>query len=80
MPSERKMDTPKYGTNPTSQIPVLPLGNADGAAGFARLLAGPYSGTAHVGPFTTIADVQMLDLTLLPSTADEPVRQPCTSP
>ena len=24
------MDNPKYGTNPASQIPVLPLGDAEG--------------------------------------------------
>ena len=55
VPSERKMDDPRYGTVPTSDLPLVHL---DGGA-TARVLAGDALGV-H-GPFETVQPVQMID-------------------
>lgn len=72
VPSELKMRRPAYGTNPTDQIPVLSFGKDGTDLGTARLLAGPSMG--KVGPFKTIADVQILDV-ILPSDGAEVVHE-----
>lgn len=55
VPAARKMDDPKYGTEPPESIPNLVLG--DGVT--ARLLAGSYA--EQTGPFRTVQDVQIMD-------------------
>jgi len=75
VPSDRKLDDPRYGTDPPENIPLVNFGEG-GQLGYARVLAGPLPSTAtHVrgpprGPFTTVSKVQMLDVTLL-STNDQ---------
>lgn len=61
VPSGNKMDAPRYGTHTAESIPVL---SVDGCS--ARILAGSSNGL--VGPFSTIADIQMVDFTLQPNT------------
>lgn len=56
------MDDPRYGTEPPENIPVVSLGENS----FVRVLAGDYQGQS--GPFKTVTDVQILDITLAPST------------
>ena len=58
VPSARKMDAPRYGTEPPSAIPLLALP----AGASARVLAGECGGA--VGPFKTVTDVQMVDYSL----------------
>ena len=58
VPSARKMDVPRYGTEPPSAIPLLHL--PGGAS--ARVLAGDCH--AVVGPFKTVTAVQMVDYCL----------------
>lgn len=59
VPSERKMDDPRYGTVPNKDLPSVAL--KDGA-GTARILAGDALGVR--GPFETVQDVQMIDFRL----------------
>jgi quercetin 2,3-dioxygenase len=63
VPSARKMDDPRYGTEPPENIPTI---EADGVT--ARLLAGPLvdpsKGSVAEGPFRTVQEVQILDLSL----------------
>ena len=59
VPSERKMDDPKYGTVPTKDLPIVKL-NDDKVS--ARVLAGNILGV--VGPFQTVQPVQMVDFEL----------------
>lgn len=62
VPSERKMDDPRYGTEPPENIPTF---TADGLS--ARVMAGEVAaptGATISGPFKTVADVQMVDFTL----------------
>jgi redox-sensitive bicupin YhaK (pirin superfamily) len=58
VPSARKMDEPRYGTEPPDAIPLLALP----AGVSARVLAGECRGT--VGPFKTVTEVQMVDYSL----------------
>jgi len=58
VPAVNKMDDPRYGTEPDTVIPKL----VESADAKVRLLAGPYG--AHVGPFKTVASVQMVDAQL----------------
>jgi len=65
-PSSRKMDDPRYGTEPSENIPTI-----ESAGVTARLLAGPLvvdpsTGSIIQGPFKTVQDVQILDLSLSP--------------
>ena len=70
VPPGRKMEEPRYGTNPPSDIPCVPCGvskdngNMSDAAS-VRVLAGEAFGKR--GPFATgHAKVTMLDFELLP--------------
>jgi hypothetical protein len=63
VPSARKMDAPRYGTEHPAAIPLL--ANLPGGA-VARVLAGE-SGAA-VGPFKTVTPVQIVDY-MLPAAA-----------
>mmetsp|Transcript_20579 Transcript_20579/g.29520 ORF Transcript_20579/g.29520 Transcript_20579/m.29520 type:complete len:310 (+) Transcript_20579:85-1014(+) len=58
VPSEKKMDDPRYGTEPPESIPAITC--SDGAT--CRLLAGSMNGRR--GPFMTVQDVQMVDYNL----------------
>ncbi|KAL3901182.1 MAG: hypothetical protein SGARI_006111, partial [Bacillariaceae sp.] len=65
VPSDRKMDDPKYGTVPTKDLPLVDV--AEGVK--ARVLAGPAWDVQ--GPFETVQAVQMIDFELQPgSTTD----------
>ena len=61
VPSGNKMDAPRYGTHTADLIPVLSVGGCS-----ARILAGNSNGL--VGPFSTIADIQIVDFNLEPNT------------
>jgi hypothetical protein len=65
VPSERKMDDPKYGTVPTKDLPLLKLNENVSA----RVLAGHTLGT--VGPFQTNQPVEMIDFELKNSAVAE---------
>lgn len=68
VPAARKMDDPRYGTVPPSALPVVSF--PGGVSG--RLLAGTLGGdSSTVGPFQTVQELLMLDLTLPPSSAWE---------
>ena len=56
VPSDRKMDDPRYGTVPSVDLPLVALNDE---AGTARVLAGNCLGVR--GPFETVQDVQMAD-------------------
>jgi redox-sensitive bicupin YhaK (pirin superfamily) len=58
VPSARKMDEPRYGTETPEAIPLLQLQGGS----FARVLAGGCGGA--VGPFKTVTPVQMVDYSL----------------
>ena len=60
VPADKKMDDPRYGTEPPESIPLESVGK--GAR--ARLLAGEFNG--RVGQFSTVAPVQMIDFELEP--------------
>ena len=60
VPAAKKMEDPRYGTEPPESIPLEPLG--EGAR--ARLLAGEFKG--RTGRFSTVAPVQMIDFELEP--------------
>jgi quercetin 2,3-dioxygenase len=63
VPSDRKMDDPRYGTEPPENIPLLSLTSDQGDdLGHARVLAGAMNG--RIGPFRTVQDVQMIDYSL----------------
>lgn len=55
VPTSRKMDDPRYGTEPPERIPNITVGS--GSSG--RIMAGETAG--HRGPFATVQDVQMVD-------------------
>ena len=60
VPSSHKMDTPRYGTEPPENIPVVHFPDRS----FARLLAGTMAsedGEQVTGPFRTVQAVQMVD-------------------
>jgi len=57
VPSSKKMDDPRYGTEPPENIPIL---KTDG--GSARILAGTVGSLQ--GPFKTVQSVQILDITI----------------
>jgi len=57
VPSANKMNAPRYGTHTADSIPVLSVNGCS-----ARILAGRSNGL--VGPFSTDADIQMIDFTL----------------
>jgi len=59
VPSERKMDDPRYGTEPPENIPVF---SGEGVS--ARVLAGTLGDLQ--GPFSTVQSVQIVDYTLEP--------------
>lgn len=65
VPSARKMDDPKYGTHDVDEVPVLTT--ADGVT--VRVLAGHFEKDdfESTGPFQTVCDVQILDITLPPA-------------
>jgi redox-sensitive bicupin YhaK (pirin superfamily) len=72
-PSAKKLNDPRYGTVPTTDLPFVSLvddsRNTFGVNTIhatARVLAGPAFGT--VGPFQTSQDVQMIDFELTPNT------------
>lgn len=60
VPSDRKMDDPRYGTVPTEELPVQEI--APGVT--ARVLAGAAFNDASTGPFETVQPVQMVDFEL----------------
>eukprot|EP01041_Mallomonas_annulata_P011889 gene11889-24910_t len=60
VPSNRKMDDPRYGTEPPENIPVF---TSDGVS--VRILAGEMAG--KLGPFSTVQSVQIVDCVLEPS-------------
>lgn len=60
VPSDRKMDDPRYGTEPPENIPLLKFPGVQ-----ARLLAG--SMAESTGPFKTVQPVQMVDYELQPN-------------
>ena len=65
VPSARKMDDPRYGTEGPERIPTLVDSLAPGVT--ARVLAGqaPGAGNEHLrGPFRTVQSVSMIDLVL----------------
>lgn len=66
VPSERKMDDPRYGTVPSEKLPEVTL--KEGAGG-ARVLAGDALGVK--GPFETVQPVQMVDFRLEPGSTFE---------
>lgn len=55
VPSDKKMEDPRYGTEPPENIPILSF---DGST--ARLLAGEYDG--FKGPFQTVQNVLIMDI------------------
>ncbi len=57
VPSARKMDEPRYGTEPPAAIPLLRF-----SCGEARVLAGSCRGA--VGPFKTVTSVEIVDYSL----------------
>jgi redox-sensitive bicupin YhaK (pirin superfamily) len=57
VPSARKMDEPRYGTEPPAAIPLLHV-----PGGEARVLAGSCGGA--VGPFKTVTAVEIVDYSL----------------
>jgi hypothetical protein len=57
VPSARKMDEPRYGTEPPAAIPLLRV-----PGGEARVLAGSCGGA--VGPFKTVTAVEIVDYSL----------------
>ena len=63
VPSEKKMDDPSYGTEPSSKIPSL---EKEGVV--LNVLAGPFKteGFEAMGPFKTTVNVQMLDISIQP--------------
>jgi redox-sensitive bicupin YhaK (pirin superfamily) len=65
VPSDRKMDDPRYGTVPTKDLPLVDV--AEGVQ--ARVLAGPAWDT--LGPFETVQKVQMIDFELKPGSATD---------
>ena len=60
VPSDRKMDDPRYGTEAPESIPNIDYGGVS-----ARLLAGSLGG--HKGPFNTVQPVQIVDFCLDPN-------------
>jgi quercetin 2,3-dioxygenase len=58
VPGDRKMDDPRYGTVPPSDMPLVDFGGAASA----RVLAGEALGVK--GPFETVQPVQMIDFEL----------------
>ena len=64
-PSALKMEKPRYGTHPPSQLPLVQLGGGS----TVRLLAGALGEAA--GPFKAAADVQIADYALAPGTSVE---------
>ena len=71
VPATKKMDDPKYGTEPTQAIPQEEV--APGA--MARLLSGPWS-SGRVGAMKTQTTTQMVDFELLGGAAAEHVVPP----
>ena len=67
VPSERKMDAPRYGTVGPDRIPVMDV-SANGAT--ARLVSGDLDGAR--GPFETVQPLLILDVSL-PAGADASV-------
>eukprot|EP00529_Nitzschia_sp_RCC80_P031362 CAMPEP_0113465140 /NCGR_PEP_ID=MMETSP0014_2-20120614/13578_1 /TAXON_ID=2857 /ORGANISM="Nitzschia sp." /LENGTH=369 /DNA_ID=CAMNT_0000357273 /DNA_START=274 /DNA_END=1383 /DNA_ORIENTATION=+ /assembly_acc=CAM_ASM_000159 len=80
-PSSQKLKDPRYGTVPTTDLPLVSLVDDDEDGGTsvvsatARILAGQAVGASAgtttadvVGPFRTSQDVQMIDFELKPST------------
>lgn len=63
VPSARKLDAPRYGTHGESELPVVPLG----VGATARVLAGELLGAR--GPFATLANILIADVTLGPRAA-----------
>jgi redox-sensitive bicupin YhaK (pirin superfamily) len=61
VPSDRKMDDPRYGTVPPENIPLLDFSSTSPGVK-ARLLAGSVG--QSVGPFETVQPVQMIDFLL----------------
>jgi redox-sensitive bicupin YhaK (pirin superfamily) len=60
VPSARKMDDPRYGTEPPENIPVLSIQSEEGVQiGHARVLAGEMN--ENIGPFRTVQDIQIVD-------------------
>jgi redox-sensitive bicupin YhaK (pirin superfamily) len=59
VPSNRKMEDPRYGTEPPENIPTI---QSDGS--LARVLAGSLGDS--VGPFQTVQSVQIIDITVDP--------------
>ena len=64
VPSDKKMDDPRYGTVPTKDLPLVNVGDVEGNT--ARILAGSAFGVT--GPFKTVQPVQMIDFELKPNT------------
>lgn len=63
VPKDRKMDDPQYGTVPSKDLPLVPLGERTEV----RVLAGNFKDSEDnplKGPFETIQPVQMIDFEL----------------
>ena len=83
-PSSQKLNDPRYGTVPTTDLPLISLVDDDDdndggnrvVRATARILAGPSVGASTsngttadiVGPFRTSQDVQTIDFELKPNT------------
>jgi quercetin 2,3-dioxygenase len=65
VPSDQKMNPPRYGTEPPDSIPTLPLSTTSGGVN-VRVLAGEYTGAR--GPFQTVQPVLLLDVRLQKNT------------
>jgi redox-sensitive bicupin YhaK (pirin superfamily) len=62
VPAARKMDDPRYGTVPESDLPLVKIVSSSEGTATARVLAGDAFGTR--GPFETVQAVQMIDFEL----------------
>jgi redox-sensitive bicupin YhaK (pirin superfamily) len=68
VPGKHKMDDPRYGTVPTTDLPLVQLlleQEEGGGGATARVLAGNALGVQ--GPFQTVQSVQMIDFELEPN-------------
>ncbi|CAJ1950770.1 unnamed protein product [Cylindrotheca closterium] len=65
VPSQHKMDDPKYGTVPSQDLPLVKLTADEGENATARVLAGNLLGAK--GPFATVQPVEMVDFELSPN-------------
>jgi redox-sensitive bicupin YhaK (pirin superfamily) len=74
VPSEKKLDEPRYGTVQLKDLPVVKVSEHCGA----RVLAGDFLGVK--GPFTTVQPVQMIDFELASSSSSTESGEESLSP